>query len=141
MSIRDPGRWMWAEACELLEQAERLHRQFFQPAAGSAGEPAWERAEPAWEPPVDVLEDAGHVIVMVALPGVPPDAVEVLGEPGALIVRARRTPPAELRRAAIRRLEIPYGRIERRIALPVERLELMQQVLSHGCLHIALRKL
>ena len=139
MPNRDPGRWMWAEACELLEQAERLHRQFFQPGPAAAT-PEWERTEPAWEPPVDVFEDAGHVIVTVALPGVAPDAVEVRGEPGALVVRARRTPPAELRRAAIRRLEIPYGRIERRIALPVERLELMQQVLAHGCLHILLRK-
>ena len=25
----DPARWMWAEACELIDQAERLQRQFF----------------------------------------------------------------------------------------------------------------
>ena len=131
MPPRERSRWMWAEACELLEQAERLHRQFFEPGGA---------AEPAWQPPVDVLEDAGRVLVTVALPGVAPDAVEVRGEPGALVVSARRPLPEELRRCAIRRLEIPYGRMERRIAMPVEELELVQQIFVHGCLQILLRK-
>jgi HSP20 family protein len=29
MATRDPTAWMWAEACQMLEQAERMHRQFF----------------------------------------------------------------------------------------------------------------
>ena len=41
--------WMWAEACEMLTRAERLHRQFFQPARGGA-------QTPTWEPPADVVE-------------------------------------------------------------------------------------
>ena len=44
-----PNRWMWAEACEALERAERMHREFFRPVRSVS------RA-PAWEPPVDVLE-------------------------------------------------------------------------------------
>ena len=26
---RDPRAWMWAEACEFLDRADRLQRQFF----------------------------------------------------------------------------------------------------------------
>ena len=35
MTRRNPGAWMWGEAVDLLEQAERLQRQFFR-LAGAA---------------------------------------------------------------------------------------------------------
>ena len=42
---------------EALAKAERLHREFFRPAAS--------RSElPAWEPPVDVLETERAVLVL-----------------------------------------------------------------------------
>jgi len=78
MSQRFPTDWMWAQACELIDEAERMHRQFFRLAA-----PA--RTRVTWEPPVDVFEDEREVVVLVALPGVPPNGVEVtsgLGAPG-----------------------------------------------------------
>ena len=48
--------WMWAEACEMLARAERLHRQFFQPARGRA-------QTPTWEPPADVVETDREVLI------------------------------------------------------------------------------
>ena len=33
MSSRNPTDWMWAQACELIDEAERMHRQFFRLAA------------------------------------------------------------------------------------------------------------
>ncbi|MBL8541891.1 MAG: Hsp20/alpha crystallin family protein, partial [Betaproteobacteria bacterium] len=68
MRYRDSSAWMWAEACELVERADRLHRQFFQ-----LGETRAHR--PVWEPPADVVETARGVRVVVALPGVPADQV------------------------------------------------------------------
>ena len=63
---RDVARdWMWSEAFEMLARAERMHRQFFRPAA--RGAPV------AWEPPVDILETDREVLVLVALPGVDAD--------------------------------------------------------------------
>ncbi len=44
---RDLEAWMWAEACEALARAERLHRQFFRWGAAEAGA--------VWEPPVDIF--------------------------------------------------------------------------------------
>ena len=133
MSSRNPTDWMWAEACALIEQADRMHRQFFRPAAPG-------RAQATWEPPVDVFEDEHEVIIVVALPGVPADRVEVTTESGELVVRAERRMPFAGSRRAVRRLEIPYGYFERRIPLPEARLAAGTRELLDGCLMVRLRK-
>ena len=129
MNSRDLSRLMWSEALSMLEQADRLHRQFFQPAATQA---------PAWEPPVDVIESADNVWVQVALPGVDPGSVTVGLEPDALTVSAQRSFPRGSgeggRAARIRALEIPYGRFQRRIGLPSQALTLANKKMQDGCL-------
>ena len=134
MRSRDPKIWMWAEACELLEEAERLHRQFFVPARGPA-------KGPTWEPPVDVLETDQELSILVALPGVAPDQVKVVIDGATLIVIGMRPMPGQSRSTMIRRLEIPYGRFERHIELPVGRFEIDRRELTDGCLLLTLRKL
>ena len=131
---KDPSVWMWAQACELIDQADRLHRQFFRPAASA-------RAFAVWEPPIDVFEDGHELVIVVAMPGVPADRVAVEFEPGAVVIRGER--PVSLRRPgyAVRQLEIPYGGFERRIALPPGRLEAAAPELVQGCLVLTLRKL
>ena len=131
----DPTDWMWAQACDFIDQAERMHRQFFR-LAGSAHSQA-----AVWEPPADVFEDEHEVVVVVALPGVVAENVELVSEPGALVVRAERPLPLPRgSRHAVRQLEIPYGDFERRIALPWPRLEAVSRELVHGCLILRLRK-
>jgi HSP20 family protein len=124
---------MWAEACELLDRAERLHRQFFQ-----LGD-AYARG-PVWEPPVDVFETNGELWILVALPGVDPEGVEISAHDGTLIVAGERVLPREARAGVIHRLEIPYGRFERRIALPAGRFEIGRRDLTDGCLTLSLRQ-
>ena len=126
--------WMWAEACEMLTRAERLHRQFFQPARGGA-------QTPTWEPPADVVETDREVLILVALPGVDPDRIEAVIDGGTLMVLGHRGLPAELRDAVIHRLEIPLGRFERRVPLPPGRYEAPRRYAVHGCLLVTLRKL
>ena len=134
MSSRNPTDWMWAQACELIEQAERMHRQFFRLTAS-------ERAQASWEPPVDVFEDEHEIVIIVALPGVPAERVEVTSESGALVVRAESPLPFSGSRRAVRQLEIPYGYFERRIPLPEARLETGTRELLDGCLILRLRKI
>ena len=124
---------MWAEACHMLEQAERLHRQFFK-----LGRPRGART--AWEPPVNVFEDEETYVIMVALPGVPPECVEVLIDSSSIIVRASCDVPFGPRAREIRRLEIPYGYFERRVQLPAVPFEVVQRELVNGCLLLNLRK-
>jgi HSP20 family molecular chaperone IbpA len=132
---KDPNDWMWAQACDFIEQAERMHRQFFRLAASARPQAA------VWEPPVDVFEDEDEVVVVVALPGVVAENVQLLSEPGALVVRAERPLPlARGSRHKVRQLEIPYGSFERRIPLPWPRLEAVSRELTHGCLILRLRK-
>lgn len=125
---------MWAHAVELLEQAERMHRQFFRLSAS-------ERTQAVWEPPVDVFEDERELVIVVALPGVPADRIEVTSEAGALVVRAESPLPFSGSRRAVRQLEIPYGCFERRIPLPDLRLEAGTREVAHGCLILTLRKM
>jgi HSP20 family molecular chaperone IbpA len=125
--------WMWAQASDLLDEAERMHRRLFHLAA-----PGGECL--IWEPPVDVFESEHELIIVVALPGVPEDQVEVLPEPGELLVRALcKIPfPGDLR--AVCRLEIPYGRFERRIAIPPVRPDTLKSEFRDGYLIMQFEK-
>ncbi|MCK9394677.1 MAG: Hsp20/alpha crystallin family protein [Methylobacter sp.] len=133
MSSRNLESWMWAEACEILDRADRLHRQFFRPAVMSV-------KRPTWEPPIDVYETNYEFKIMIALPGVAPEHLTVILEDDHLIVLGQRHLPVSAE-AHIRRLEIPYGRFERRIELPAGRFEIGAREFVDGCLFISLRKL
>jgi HSP20 family molecular chaperone IbpA len=128
---RDPSDWMFGEALELLRRAEQLQSQFFR-FGSSAGA--------RWEPPVDVYERDGEFRILVALPGVDPNHVEVLVENGTLVIHGARPLPQESQAATIRRLEIPHGRFERRIAMPPGEYRLSAKHLENGCLLVRLAR-
>jgi HSP20 family molecular chaperone IbpA len=132
MTYRDPRSWVWAEALELLRGTERLQRRLFQVGAAEA---------PGWEPPVDLYETGDGLTLSVALPGVAASELEVSLESGSVVVRGERAFPVEYQRAIIYRLEIPYGRFERRIALPAGQFQLVDRRLANGCLTLDLRRL
>jgi HSP20 family protein len=134
MPSRDLEGRMWAEACELLERADRLHRQFFQPLRARA-------RGPSWEPPMDVYETDGELWILVALPGVAPDDLQVVVDQGVVIVAGERPVPEPCREAVVHRLEIPCGHFERRVSLPPGRYEVGRRDLINGCLTLSLRKL
>jgi HSP20 family protein len=133
MAGRDPIDWMLSDAFETLARAERMHQQFLKlrPWAGAE--------EPSWEPPIDVLETDREMLILIALPGVDPDEVEAAIEGDALVVSGRRVLPAELRNARIHRLELPQGRFERRIALPLGRYTITRFA-TYGCVGLRLAK-
>jgi HSP20 family protein len=134
MSIRNQRPVLWSEALQLLTEADRLHRQFFK-AGTVAG------SGPNWEPPADTLETPDAIIVLVALPGVAPEHVEIVHQAGALTVRGVRPMPGGGRRETIRRLEIPYGHFERRLDLPPGHYDLVERSFVDGTLRLTLRKL
>lgn len=129
---RDTSGWMWGQACDLMDQAERLHRQFFRPAAV-------QQAQVVWEPPVDLLENEREIVLVVAMSGVSAERIQVAAEPGAIVVRGTRPVPL-VPGLSVRRLEIPYGIFERRILLPSRGLELEPPEVQQGCLIVRLRK-
>ena len=110
-----------------------MHRQFFRPAG-------YDRPQGMWEPPVDVFEDEVELVIVIALPGVPAERIEVSTEGGELVVRAQSRVPFSGTRRVVRRLEIPYGHFERRIRLPDARYDDSTRELVNGCLTLRLRK-
>jgi HSP20 family molecular chaperone IbpA len=133
MATKDPIDWMLSDAIETFARAERLHQQFLKlrPMVGTL--------EPSWEPPVDVLETDREVLILIALPGVDPDDVQALIDDGMLIVSGRRLLPPELRNARILRMELPQGRFERRIRLPLGRYTITRFA-TNGCIGLRLAK-
>ena len=132
MRSRDLSHWMWNEALSVLERAERLQRQFFTHAAA------------AWEPPVDVLENEDGVTLQVALPGVRADSITIGVEPAGVTISALRAFPCGGDTTHVHRIEIPYGRFERRIGLPLADpyagLELAGKQLADGVLTLTFRR-
>jgi HSP20 family molecular chaperone IbpA len=125
--------WMWERARSLLDQADRIQKNFFAPQR-----PGTRR--PSWEPPADVFETQSEVWVLVVLPGVAPESVQVeLFQNDVTVCGERALPPA-FRSAVVHRLEIPHGRFERRVALPPGRYEIARKELVNGCLFLGLAK-
>lgn len=122
--------WMWIQACEALDHAERLQRQFLRYAG-----PGVDAA--IWEPPVDIHETREGLSLLFALPGVAPEQIEVTLEPNALTVSARRPLTLSDRDSVIRRLEIPHGRFARRVPL-AGRMQVTETRYVNGLLEVRL---
>lgn len=131
MPSRDLNRLMWAEACEMLDRAERLHRRFYRPASSMR--------TATWEPPVDVYEVDGGLWLVVAMPGADGQSIEVSVAEGELVVRAERRIASVARGTRMHRLEIPFGRFERRLGLPAGTYRLHDREWRDGCLYLGLR--
>ncbi len=131
MAERQLKALMWAQACEAMERAERLHRQFFHRGP----------ATPYWEAPCDIFETDEALTILVALPGVPVEEIQVTLSAGVLVVTGERPLPADMAKARILRLEIPHGRFQRRIELPPARFEITGRHPADGCLMVRLHKL
>lgn len=117
---------MWVRARQLLEEVEHVRPTFSD--------------VPSWEPPLDVFETPTEVWVLVALPGVAPEAVELVLEESTLVIRGARSVPPAFRRAVVHRMEIPTGRFERAVQLPSASCELRARDVFHGCLLVSLTK-
>jgi HSP20 family protein len=123
---------MLGEALSMLDRAQRLQRQFFTHDVVS------------WEPPVDIVEADNALLVHVALPGVSADAITVALDPAGITISALRAFPCRAEGGQIHRLEIPYGRFERHIGLPLgdpyTPIELAGKRLENGVLTLTFRR-
>ena len=99
MKFRDPASPMWLQALKMLEQADQLHRRFFQ-----LGKPA--SRGPVWEPPIDILETDRYLLIQIALPGVDLSDITVVIENNIIHVVGERQ-IAMGADTVIRRLEYP----------------------------------
>jgi HSP20 family protein len=130
MSTDRPYGWMWLQALEIVDEAERLQRRFLR-YLGPKSE-SW-----SWEPPVDIHETPEALVVLFALPGVLPEDIAVELDDTALTVSASRRVRCASPDALIRRLEIPHGRFLRQIPVTGP-LKIEQTQYLNGCLEVRL---
>jgi HSP20 family molecular chaperone IbpA len=123
---------MWAEACAMLDEAERRHRHFFELLTAPA-------MQPVWEPPANIFADGREVHIMLALPGARAEDVATEITSTGLLVETTVSPPAFEAGVEVVRLEIPYGRMRRRIDLPAGTYSLIEHRLDRGYLFLRLK--
>lgn len=116
MSAHDWDFIIWQRANDLLQQAERIHRNFLQVAAGARYRASHGRT-PSWEPPVNVVETDESLWVISALAGVAVDPVDVRLEGRDLVIAGERPLPKCCYDGELKLWEIPLGRFERRVTL------------------------
>lgn len=122
--------WMWAEAVARLDEAERRHRHFFELLAGASS--------PAWEPPANIVAKGREIEVTLALPGARAEDVAATITPSGLVVETTVPPPGLRAGGEVIRMEIPYGRMRRRIDLPAGSYALLELRLERGYLFLRL---
>jgi HSP20 family molecular chaperone IbpA len=130
----------WQKAGELLRQAERIQRNFLQIAVGAQYRVAHGRSR-AWEPPVNVVDAEESVWVIVAVPGVVADRVEVGLNGGQLTISGERPLPKCCEEGEVKIWEMPLGPFERRLMFDRSQPMSVGKVsLQDGLLIIELRK-
>jgi HSP20 family molecular chaperone IbpA len=116
MSAQDWDFIVWRRANDLLQQAERIHRNFLQIDTASQYRAQHGRT-PSWEPPVNVVETDENLWVISALAGVAVDRIEVRLEGRDLLIAGDRPLPQCCHDGELKLWEIPLGRFERRLRL------------------------
>ena len=141
MSAHDWDFIIWQRANDLLQQAERIHRNFLQVAAGARYRASNGRTR-SWEPPVNVVETDESLWVISALPGVAADRMDVRLEGRELVIAGERPLPRCCDDGELKIWEIPLGRFERRLSLAggEKPLAVGEISLQDGLLIIELRK-
>ena len=96
--------------------------------------------EVAWQPPVDVLEQDGEVVVAIAVPGVAPALLDVRVSDQDVVVTAAR-PHVHPEGATVHACEFPAADLARRVRLPVRvNPESAHADCQHGVLRVTAAK-
>jgi HSP20 family molecular chaperone IbpA len=91
-----------------------------------------------WEPPANIFSLGAELHISVALPGARSEDVVVQITPSGLLIETTVPPPTFAAGMHVIRLEIPYGRMRRRIDLPPGRYALRENRLENGYLFLRL---
>lgn len=142
MASRDWDILVWQRASNLLQQAERIQRNFLQVAVGTHYRSLQGRSS-CWEPPVNVIETDKSFWIICAIPGVSVENVDVRLDNRELIISGNRPLPDCCRDGELKLWELPLGRFERRLTV-IEGgtpLSVGDVILREGLLVIEVRKI
>lgn len=129
----------WQRATDLMEQADRIQRNFLRIAANhylALNNPAG-----AWAPSLNVVETDQACWVVTALPGAEANHIDIRLEGDELIIAGTRRLPNCCTEGELKIWEIPLGRFERRLSLvPGIQFTIAETRFEDGLLIIQLRK-
>jgi HSP20 family protein len=98
-------------------------------------------AAASWVPPVDVLEEKEQIRIVVELPGLKPEDVNISLEGNALTISGTKVQQAEERTERVHRYERAYGSFERSFTLPSSvDAQNIKATYQHGVLTVTLPK-
>ena len=102
------------EPWSLLNQLQReLERSFEGKATGTDT-----AATAEWTPAVDIKEEVDRYVLWADLPGVSPDAIDIMMENGILTLKGERATDAKTNREGLKRVERVFCTFYRRFSLP-----------------------
>ncbi|MFN7976220.1 MAG: Hsp20/alpha crystallin family protein [Acidobacteriota bacterium] len=128
----------WNQAQGLLRQAERIRATLLEAAAVARSEIG---GQAVWGPAVNVYETERALWIVVALPGVSSESIEVATRGEWILIRGHRTMRARLPDGQCRLLEIPAGPFERKLRFPgLGEIQIGGSELKDGLLWIEVRK-
>lgn len=141
MELHDWEILAWQRANSLMQQAERIHRNFLEVAVRSRYR-ALHNNGSSWEPHVNILENGDSISIVVALPGVNRESVQITLDGNLLTISGERPLPPSCFEGSLKMWEIPLGRFERRLRVGEGRspLRVAHYALREGLLTIELRK-
>lgn len=125
---------------ELLNLQERINRLFEESLGrGRPGEGAF--GSGAWVPPADVYETKEAYVVLLELPGVDDDDLEVVAETHSVTIKGERRLAASARPESFYRMERSYGTFARifRFEDPIDADHVDAQ-LSNGLMKLSVPK-
>lgn len=99
---------------ELRAMQEQMNRLLDMAWSRETGE---ELREGIWQPPVDIYEDEGMVVIKAELPGVEQKDIEVKIEDNTLVLRGERKHDQSVRKENYHRVERYYGAFQRTFSL------------------------
>jgi HSP20 family protein len=121
-----------AQMSPMLAQALGLHGQ--QQGSGRA-------TATAWAPALDISERKDAYLVMVELPGVEPDDLQITMEDGLLTIQGERHFAHDSSEQQFHRVERRYGAFRRSITLPAQvQAEQIEATFDNGVLEIVVPK-
>jgi HSP20 family protein len=109
----------WDPLRDILHLQERMNRLFEESLSRGRIE-GLEPGSAGWTPLADVLETAEGFVVVMELPGVEQDDIEVQVDGEELVIRGERRLPGPARPEVFQRMERSYGPFSRRVLLSDE---------------------
>lgn len=131
-----PGWDPSGDLAAIQQEMNRLFESFLGPGSGGV-----QSVERAWAPPMDVCETQTDLCILVELPGVPQNRIQIEIVEGVLTIRGERHPDPAFRQDQLIRLERRYGPFSRSLNLPsAVDTESVRAAYRNGVLEVRLPK-